>query len=282
MTNVFISWSGDLSKKLAEELSRWIPSVLQFAKPYFTPNDIEKGTKWGSEISQKLSETHIGIVCLTRENFERPWILFEAGALSKDIDASKVCSILFGMEPSDLSGPLTTFQTTQFEKRDFKKLLSTINETGGDQKLNQETFDRVFEMWWPQLQASVEKILNAKTKKDSKELRADRDILEEILALTRISARNRARYAEKHSLFPGIANQLCSNATMIVQASKFYKDLDLLEVSASIADSIAMIANEFPQDNHETKDLLSRLNHESSSARSDIKRQKELDEEIPF
>ena len=42
-SKVFISWSGDLSKKIAEELRFWLPAVLQFVKPYFTPNDIEKG-----------------------------------------------------------------------------------------------------------------------------------------------------------------------------------------------------------------------------------------------
>ena len=83
MTNVFISWSGQQSEEIAEELRNWIPSVLQFAKPYYTPNDIEKGAKWSSEVSQKLSECNVGIVCLTKDNFAKPWILFEAGALSK-------------------------------------------------------------------------------------------------------------------------------------------------------------------------------------------------------
>ncbi|WP_161594629.1 hypothetical protein [Marimonas lutisalis] len=45
MTNVFISWSGATSKRIAEELRGWIPATLQFAKPYFTPDDIEKGSK---------------------------------------------------------------------------------------------------------------------------------------------------------------------------------------------------------------------------------------------
>ena len=45
MTDVFISWSGDRSKEIAEALRKWIPSVLQFAKPYYTPSDIEKGAK---------------------------------------------------------------------------------------------------------------------------------------------------------------------------------------------------------------------------------------------
>jgi len=144
LTVVFISWSGDLSKRLAETLRTWIPSVLQFAKPYFTPSDIEKGGKWSTEISKKLSETHVGIICLTRENYQRPWILFEAGALSKDLDNSKLCSVLFGMDNSDLEGPLTTFQNTNFDRTDFKKLLQTINDAGGEQKLSRDTFDEVF------------------------------------------------------------------------------------------------------------------------------------------
>ncbi|MFT7593946.1 MAG: membrane-associated HD superfamily phosphohydrolase [Paracoccaceae bacterium] len=185
MTNVFISWSGQQSKEIAEELRNWIPSVLQFAKPYYTPNDIEKGAKWGSEVSQKLSECNVGIVCLTKENFTKPWILFEAGALSKDLKQSKVCSILFGMENTDLTGPLTTFQTTSFSKRDFKNLMNTINLSGLENTLAKETFDRVFEMWWPQLEEKVTTIMETIGETQTQDVRTDRDILEEILTITR-------------------------------------------------------------------------------------------------
>jgi hypothetical protein len=42
---VFISWSGDRSKQLAEAIHWWLPNVMQFVKPYFTPADIDKGRK---------------------------------------------------------------------------------------------------------------------------------------------------------------------------------------------------------------------------------------------
>jgi hypothetical protein len=58
---VFISWSGDLSKELAETFRNWIPSALQYVKPYFTPADIEKGTKWATEIFKELSASSICI-----------------------------------------------------------------------------------------------------------------------------------------------------------------------------------------------------------------------------
>lgn len=206
MTNVFISWSGEKSKLIAEELRRWIPSVLQFAKPYFTPNDIEKGTKWGTEISGKLAESNVGIICLTRENINRPWILFEAGALSKDLKTSKVCSVLFGLDNTDLSGPLTIFQTTEFEKSDFKKMMSTINNSSENQKLNQETFDSVFEKWWPDLERSIQEILEKESKQDHENVRSDRDLLEEILELTRErayhSSSNTARSQGYQSVVP--------------------------------------------------------------------------------
>jgi hypothetical protein len=108
-TKVFISWSGPLSQKLGEALRNWLPSTLQFVKPYFSLEDIEKGAKWGPEISGELATSNIGIICLTRDNTEKPWLLFEAGALSKSLEKGLVCTLLFGLEPADIKGPLTQF-----------------------------------------------------------------------------------------------------------------------------------------------------------------------------
>lgn len=131
-SKVFISWGGDLSKRLAEEVKNWLPSVLQFVRPYFTPDDIEKGARWESHIAQELATSNVGLICLTKDNINRPWILFEAGALSKNFGKSNVCTILFNVDSSQITGPLTSFQATRFDKTDFKKLIKTINETGGE------------------------------------------------------------------------------------------------------------------------------------------------------
>ncbi|APO87032.1 TIR domain-containing protein [Marivivens sp. JLT3646] len=185
MTTVFLSWSGEKSQKIANELKQWIPSVLQFARPYFTPSDIEKGRKWSEEISTKLAETNVGIICLTSDNLNKPWLLFEAGALSKNLDAAKVSSLKFGVSDADLPGPLGTLQNTNFEKEDFKRLMSSINRTGGEHALPTETFSIVFEKWWPDLDEKINEILNLKSASEPTEIRSDRDILEEILAMTR-------------------------------------------------------------------------------------------------
>lgn len=198
-TKVFISWSGPLSQKLGEALRNWLPSALQFVKPYFSPEDIEKGAKWSSEISKELESSNIGVICLTRDNTEKPWILFEAGALSKSLERSRVCTLLFDVDPADVKGPLTSFQATRFIKEDFKRLVSAINSAAGESRLETPVLENVFDMWWPKLEEEVAVILKTSGKVGKKELRSDRDILEELLELTRMSTTRppRSRISER-------------------------------------------------------------------------------------
>jgi len=70
---VFISWSGALSRKLAEALRNWLPAVLQSVEPYFTPDDIEKGARWEAEIAGELEASEVGVFCLTRESLSSLW-----------------------------------------------------------------------------------------------------------------------------------------------------------------------------------------------------------------
>lgn len=192
-SKVFISWGGDLSKKLAEEIRNWLPSVLQFVKPYFTPDDIEKGSRWESSIANELATSDVGIICLTKDNINRPWILFEAGALSKKFGKSNVCTILFNIDSTEITGPLTSFQATKFDKSDFKKLIKTINDTGGDLKLDSKVLDDVFEMWWPRLEDKVLNTIKGYKEAEHKEVRSEREILEELLDLTRMYAKRSSR-----------------------------------------------------------------------------------------
>lgn len=184
---IFVSWSGELSKKLGEAFSSWIPGVLQSVTPYFTPDDLEKGTRWSSEVAKELQQSGIGIIVLTRDNLSNPWIMFEAGALSKQIEESRICPILFGLEKTDLVGPLVQFQATSFTEEDMKKLVKTINNACGDNKLMDNVLDGVFDMWWPKLEEEVNSVMGKERGRGDRELRSDRELIEEILSLTRMS-----------------------------------------------------------------------------------------------
>lgn len=184
--NIFLSWSGDRSKTIAELLKKWLPYFVQAVKPWMSSSDIDKGTRWSADIASRLEDCSIGIICLTPENIEAPWIMFESGALSKTLDKAKVCPLLFEIEPSDLKGPLVQFQTTKLVEEDFKKLIHTINNCLED-KISEPQVDEIFYAWWPKLESDLSKLLQLK--KEILPKRKDREILEEILELVRQQAR---------------------------------------------------------------------------------------------
>lgn len=189
---VFISWSGERSRQIAEALKEWLPTVIQAVRPYFSPDDIEKGSRWFTEISKELGEAGIGIICLTRGNMEAPWLMFEAGALAKSMEKSRVIPMLFGISPSDLKGPLLQFQAATFSKKEVHKLIELLNKKLGDNALESQIVDSIFEKWWPELESKIESIMITNTVEEEGEIRTDREILEEILDISR------ARYYDSH------------------------------------------------------------------------------------
>jgi hypothetical protein len=194
---VFISWSGDRSRAVADVLRRWFPSVLQAVRPYFSPDDVAKGSRWSSEIAKELEASRVGLLVITPENQEAPWLLFEAGALAKNLDRSKVCPILFGaMEPTDVKGPLVQFQAAQFSKDEMKRVIKMMNAELAEAALAPDVLESVFEMWWPKLEEQVTKELEGGDEGDGEARRSERDLLEEVLGLTRGLAADRERRIE--------------------------------------------------------------------------------------
>jgi hypothetical protein len=197
---IFISWSGDKSKDVAKYLKSWIEQIIQAAEPWISV-DIDKGKKWNVEIVNELSESRVGIICITRDNLNSPWILFEAGALSKASD-SYVCTFLIDITPTDLTGPLSIFQATRFNKEDIFKLLTSINNNvklSGGKSLTTDNLKSLFKIFYPQLEEEINRILSS-SKEDTKEvIRTDRELLEEAVQLLRKSKAPRENKIEKEA-----------------------------------------------------------------------------------
>jgi TIR domain-containing protein len=202
---VFISWSGERSRAVAEILRVWLPDVINFIEPWVSSEDIEKGARWGADLVQQLAATDIGIICLTPENINAPWIHFEAGALSKALDKSRVCVYLLQLRPSDLAGPLVQFQATEATQLDTLRLLRTLNSALGQNMRSDDQLQRAFEKWWPELQKKLLKIPNDL---NMKPLRADREVLEEMLDLLRDQAKRSAAFSPSKRYLPDAASLL--------------------------------------------------------------------------
>jgi hypothetical protein len=158
---------------------------LQAVKPYFSPDDVAKGARWGHEISKELEASRVGLLILTRDNLQAPWLMFEAGAIAKNLDRSKVCPLLFGLEPADITGPLVQFQASRFDGAEMRRVVRMINAELGDGALAADVLDDVFDTWWPRLAAAVAVELDRDLEVRDGGPRSEREILEEVLTLTR-------------------------------------------------------------------------------------------------
>lgn len=160
---VFISWSGDISLSVAKSLRDWLPSVIQSITPYVSSEDIDKGARWSSDIAGELDESSFGVLCVTPDNVEAPWLNFEAGALGKSVDKSRVCPFLFRIKRSDIKGPILQFQSTIHEKNDLFKLIKAINEACGENGIEDTRLEKAFDVWWPKLDEELAAIDNSTT-----------------------------------------------------------------------------------------------------------------------
>lgn len=177
---IFISWSGLPSHAVALAVKDWLQLIFNPIKVFVSSEDIRKGKKWPHIIGKELEETHFGIACLTRDNLNAPWLLFEAGALSKLPESSVSTLLLGGLSPAEIgTSPLSHFQHTTFEKEDFYKLAHTINEMLGNAKHSEVNLRRTFDKWWDELAATVEKAL--KREATPEQTRKPEDMLKEIL-----------------------------------------------------------------------------------------------------
>lgn len=157
---VFISWSGKLSLQVALALRDWLPSVIQAIEPYISSEDIDKGSRWGNEIAKELESCDLGIICVTTENLVSPWLNFEAGALSKRFEASRVIPFLFGLRRADVpnSSPLTQFQSTVIDRRDVLRMMGAINHSATPPPVDDVRLGAFFDKWWPDLVTQLDGI----------------------------------------------------------------------------------------------------------------------------
>lgn len=183
---VFVSWSGSRSKAVAELLSDWIKCVLQASQPWISTRDIDKGAIWFSEISDQLRETSAGIVCLTQENKNKPWILFETGALAKGLSTNRVYTFLIDLTPSDIEDPLAQFNHTTPERSAMWGLISSLNSGLESVRLDERILKQVFDTYWPTFETSFASVLAATPQEAEVEPRSGDSILAEILSNTRM------------------------------------------------------------------------------------------------
>lgn len=183
---IFISWSGGPSKQVAELFEEWLQLVLQHCDPWISTKGIESGSQWFTEIGDQLATANIGIICLTKANRDKPWLLFEAGALLKGLTDGRVCPFLIDLPEQEISPPLSHLNVTLPERDSVFKLVQTINNHLA-KPLPGPVLSATFDMFWPKFQERFTAIRATIVEDSSIPVRNINDILGEVLENLRYS-----------------------------------------------------------------------------------------------
>lgn len=220
---VFLSWSGERSKKTAEALWYWLPDVLQYINPWLSTLDISAGRRGVREITDELAETNFGIICATPENQSSNWINFEAGALAKQVENGYVVPFLIDMKTTDLVSPISQFQAVIGDDRgDVQKLLSDINGASGDLAIPQERLNRAFQRSWPDFESKMRSVkeITMGGSPSTAVKRSGADMTEEILLLSR-QFDQRLADIERSTMLGGVAPRRMPQEIRRISEEKF-------------------------------------------------------------
>ena len=153
---IFLSWSGEISRRIADEMKLYIPKIFDDKVDFFYSPEIRKGERWSEELFKNLADCKAAMICITPENTGAPWINFEAGAIA--VKKFRTCPIYFGFRDCGTEGPLSCFQATLYNKTDFFRLVTNINDEL-DIKIDKEILKNRFEKSWKSLKSRINNVL---------------------------------------------------------------------------------------------------------------------------
>lgn len=157
---IFISWSKELSKQVAYILKKWIPRIIQTVREediFVSDQDVNAGVQWDNVIFDKLDNSNLGIVCVTRENINSPWMLFESGYMVCHNHRKNVVPVLIGLSNHAIQdSPLAHFQTITTERNGMEKMISAINKSQPIEiQVADEVVARSFNSNWNELNSEL-------------------------------------------------------------------------------------------------------------------------------
>ena len=146
---VFISWSGERGKFLADIISNILDRSNHAIRPWVSQR-IEPGGEWLRELNSKLEQAAAAIIIVTPEGRRSEWLHFEAGALRQGKTESGaerlVIPLCFELGTHEISSPLSQLQSRIFDHDAVLEIVLKFNGMLPDQVRRhpgniQKTFD---------------------------------------------------------------------------------------------------------------------------------------------
>lgn len=165
---LFLSWSGERSRSVAEGLKEWLRDVFHpEVSPWVSSKDMEAGVLWERSLASELEESKFGILCLTPEGRRSPWLLFEAGVLAKWASGARLVPYLIDLPLDGLPDPLKQFQAVEASEAGTWQLVRAVNGEVRHPRQG-EALKRHFKQWWPRLESLLAQLPPSQPERSSR------------------------------------------------------------------------------------------------------------------
>lgn len=179
---IFISWSGDSEREVAEALQSTLTELCAAdVEVFVSSRSISKGANGIAVIEANLDSSAFGIVLVSKKSQSAPWLNYEGGWLASTLDRP-VATICLDLRPSDITSPLAPRQATLFsDPSDMETLLREVVRAANP-SMGDRTFAILLASVWPTIRDSWEpRDVDAETT----ESRSERDMLSELVERVR-------------------------------------------------------------------------------------------------
>jgi hypothetical protein len=188
---VFISWSGQQSQAVAAVWLDLISETFDSVEPFMSEENIGAGERGLAKIATELAGTSFGIIVVTQENQKSPWLNYEAGSLSKDVDDQtvRVAPSLVDFErKTDVTGPIGQFQASLLNREGVEYILVEIAKIVGADEASIRK--RLTNSWREEYETRFNSAKTAGGDEPVAQRRGNDEILDEILTIVRELARS--------------------------------------------------------------------------------------------
>jgi hypothetical protein len=153
---VFLSWSKYRSFVIANALKALLADLFDSAEPLMS-EDVEIGGPVLPNLNSMLREADFVVLCLTAENWQEPWLFYEAGVVFGKTDRTGlVCPYIIDLhlKRRNLPEPLKQFRAVMADKDGTFQLIRKINSEL-EHPLPEAKLKKSFGARWPRLKKII-------------------------------------------------------------------------------------------------------------------------------
>lgn len=216
---------------VATALKEHLPSMLNTITCWMSESDLPKGKPWFTQLEKALNSIVFAIVCVTPENENAQWLLWESGFLSSasELGERHIVPLAIGRPKDSLRGPLSIYNAADTTFNDMQALVLQINEALPEaKKVNPDTVRKTFPFIWPVLEAKITAAISEKFEANPAPKPNAVEQQDEVLALLRQQQREGADLKE---LVVHLGNMLMSPAGALSGAAIYPSPDDVLRLS---------------------------------------------------